>query len=456
MSFFNKKNKESNETIVTGQVSQIPLQDRDIIVSTLRTTDLLKKIACEPNAFKAIDTIITETPDGKQAYNNYLRLANQGLDIELYNRSTGRRVKRYDGECRSFCAKLGVNNAEGLDGMVDQLHGSAVAHGGMACEIVVTRDGRDIEDVLLVDPATFQEYKWIENEHRYSIYQKRDDMKKVDLYEGNFLFIPHQPKVGRPDGTLHFLPAIPITVMYYQLLTDALRVLNRVALPRYKTTIDMEALLNTIPMHQRDTSKKQNQIVQDYINMIESNLARMGKDSDIITTSCNEIDILGGGVNGSGIDIRAWFDALDPLMVNAFTMTPVLMGRLTGGSYSLGTVEFKIVTDTVNSMRRGSKRIIEEIINIWARVKGYNVYAVVTHNPIDWEVQKEKLEVELMRMQKARRAEEYRWITHDEAAIEGVGAEKAPDDKNNGMFEYLTKDFNKESVSTNSQSQQTE
>lgn len=441
MGFFNKKDKENNEPITVGQVSQIPLQDKDIYVSVQRTTDILKKIACEPNPFKAIDTIISETPDGKQAYNNYLRLANQGLNIELYNYNSGRRVKKYDTECREFCSKLGVNNAEGLDGMVDQLHGSSISHGGMACEVVVSPDGKDITDVLLIDPATFIEYKWIESEHRYAIYQRRDDGKKVDLYEGNFLFIPHQPKTGRPDGTLQFLPAVITMTQFYQLFTDSMRILNRIGYPRYKTTIDAEALLNTLPLNQRDTMKKQNEIVNQAIGNVEANLRRMGKDSDIVTTSLNEIDILGGGVNGSGIDVRAWFEVLEPLIVNSFNMTPVLMGRLTGGSYSLGTVEFKIVTDTVDSMRRGSKRIIEEIINIWARVNGYPVYAVVTHNPIDWEVQKEKLEVQLMQMQKARRAEEYRWITHDEAAIEGVKAEKAPDDKNNGMFEYLTKDF---------------
>lgn len=456
MAFFNKKDKESNEPIVTGQVSQIPLQDKDIYVSVQRTTDVLKKLGCEPNKFKAIDILINETPDGKQAYNNYIRLANQGLNVELYNRSTGRRVKRYDAECRDFCSKLGVNNAEGLDGLVDQLHGSSVAHGGMACEVVVTPDGRDIEDVLLVDPATFIEYKWLENEHRYAIYQRRYDGKKIDLYEGNFLFIPHQPKTGRPDGTLQFLPAVPITVMYYQLLADSLRILNRIGYPRYKNTIDLEALMNTIPLNQRDTAKKQNQVIQEHMRLIEDNLARMGKDSDIITTSCNEIEVLGGGVNGSGIDVRAWFEVLDVLIVNSFTMTPVLMGRLTGGSYSLGTVEFKIVTDTVDSLRRGSKRILEGIINIWARVHGYPVYAVVTHNPIDWEVQKDKLEVELMRMQKARRAEEYRWITHDEAAVEGIKAEKAPDDKNNGMFEYLTKDFREQAKNLESSSENQE
>lgn len=442
MPFFNKKSdKERNEPITTGQVSQIPIQDKDIYVSVQRTVDILKKIACEPNPFKAIDTIINETPDGKQAYNNYLRLANQGLSIELYNRNTGRRIKKYDTECRDFCAKLGVNNAEGLDGMVDQLHGSAISHGGMACEVVVASDGKDIEDVLLVDPATFTEYKWIENEHRYAIYQRRDDGKKIDLYEGNFLFIPHQPKVGRPDGTLQFLPAVITMTQFYQLFTDSMRILNRIGYPRYKTTINMEALLNTIPLNQRDTVKKQNEIVNEAIKNVEDNLRRMGKDSDIVTTSVNEIDILGGGVNGSGIDVRAWFEVLEPLIVNSFNMTPVLMGRLKSGSYSLGTVEFKIVTDTVDSMRRGSKRIIEEIVNIWARVKGYNVYAIVTHNPINWEVQKEKLETELLRMEKARRAEEYRWIDHDTAAMEGAGAEKAPDNDNEGIFEYLTKDF---------------
>lgn len=442
MAIFGKKeDKEHNERITVGQVSQIPLKDRDIFVSVQKTVDLLQKIACEPNKFKAIEIIIDETPDGKQAYNTYLRLANQGINIELYNRNTGRRVKRYDTECRDFCAKLGINNSEGLDGMIDQLHGSSVARGGMACEVVVNDDATDIEDVLLVDPATFVEYKYLENEHRYAIYQSRDDFKKVDLYEGNFFFVPHQPKAGRPDGTLQFLPAVITMTQFYQLFADSMRILNRIGYPRYLTTIDVEALLASVPASMKSTFEQQNKLMQQAFNMTEQNLLEIGKDSDIVTSSTNKVEVIGGGVNGAGIDVRAWFEVLDPLIVNSFTMTPVLMGRLTSGSYSLGTVEFKIVTDTVDSMRRGSKRILEDIINLWARVRGYPVYAVVTHNPINWEVQKEKLEVELMRMQKARRAEEYGWITHDIAAIDGIGAEKAESKNPDGLFEYLSHDM---------------
>lgn len=432
-----KQDKEHNEPIALGQVSQIPFSDRDIFPSAYRNFELLERLACERNKFKAIEILIDETPDGKQAYNTYLRLANQGVNIELYNRNTGRRVKRYDSDVRAFCATLGINNAEGLDGMIDQLHGSSIARGGMACEVVVSPDATEVEDVLLVDPATFTEYKWIDDEHRYAIYQQRDDFRKIDLYDGNFLFIPHQPKAGRPDGTLQFLPAVLTMTQFYQLFADSMKILNRIGYPRYDVEIDQEAVLNSMPASQKATLKSQNEAYRQIFNDVTDNLRTIGKDSDFVHFSSNKVNVLGGGVNGSGIDIRAWFEVLEPLIVNSFNMTPVLMGRLKSGSYSLGTVEFKIVTDTVDSMRRGSKRIIEEIINIWARVHGYPVYAVVTHNPINWEVQKEKLETELLRMQKARRAEEYGWIDHDVAAMDGSGAEKAANNDSKGLYEYL-------------------
>ncbi len=438
---FNKKNRENYEPISYTQISDIPLQNRDIYISTQRTMDLLHKIACEPNKFKAIDIIIDETPDGKMAYNTYLRLANQGLKIELFNRNTNRRVKKYDIELRDFCKTLGVNNSAGLDGFLDQLHGSSIAHGAMACEVIVERNARDIKDVLLVDPATIYEYKWIESEHRYAMYQQRSDGKKIDLYEGNFFFVPHQPKPGRPDGTLQFLPAVITLTHFYQLLSDSLTVMSRVAYPRLLVTIDLESLLNTLTPEQKSTVQKQKAAFKAAFDDTRRQLQSLGINSDILTTSSNKVEIIGGGVNGSGLDVRAWFEVMEPLIVNSFTLTPVLLGRLKSGSYSLGTVEFKIVTDTVNSMRRGSKRILEDIVNMWARVKGYPVYAKVEHNPIDWEVEKTKLETQLLNIEKTRRAEEYGWIDHDTAAMNGASVEKGANNDSKGMYEYLDSDF---------------
>lgn len=444
MAIFSKKRKKEDqepEKISLGQVSQLPLENKDIYLTLTRTRDLLSKLACEPDPYKAIQTIVNETPDGKQAYNVYLRLANQGVKIELYNKNTNRLTKRYDKECRQFCSELGVNNSEGLDGFIDQLHGSSIIRGGMACEVVVSADSFEIEDVLLVDPATFSEYRWNEKKHRYEIYQRRNDGKKIDLYEGNFFYIPHQPEIGRPDGTLQFQAAIPTTIQFYQLLSDSLKILNRIGYPRYKVTIDRESTLKDVPASEKATFKQQQRIYKAVFDNAERSMRSVGKDSDIITFDSNQIDLLGGGVNGAGIDVRAWFEVLEPLIVNSFTMTPVLLGRLKSGSYSLGTVEFKIVTDTVDSMRRGSKRMIEDIINLWARVNGYPIYAVVTHNPINWEVRKEKLEAELLTIEKYRRAEEYKWINHSDAAMEGIGAEKPPVEESPELYEYISYDM---------------
>lgn len=435
MKVFNKK-KTTEAPISNRQVSVISSSDKNIFVNNTKTINILREIIQAPTAIDAINVIVNKTPDGKQALNTYLRLANQGINIELHSATTGRTVKRYDTELRDFCKDIAHNNASGLDGLVDQLHASAITRRGMAVEVVVNDDITDVEEVVIVDPATITEFEWIPGKKRYAAYQNQMG-KRVDLFEGNFFWVPHQPKPGRPDGTLQFEPAIATLTEFYQLIQDSMVVLNRIGYPRYKCTIDRASLLESVPPSDKATPELQAKLFESVFNQIESQMIKMGKDKDIITFDSNNIEILGGGVNGSGIDVRAWFEVLEPLICNAFQLTPVLMGRLKSGSYSLGTAEYSIVCDTIDTMRRGSKRIIEDIVNLWARVKGYNVRATVTHNPIDWQTEIDKLNSELKSMEKARRAEEYRWISHDEAAQMGIGADGATVAEQEDMFEFL-------------------
>lgn len=450
MAFFKKespKNKalsaSDEKPISTRQVAVISAQERNIFVDNHITFNLLEKILHSRTKFDAIDVIVNETPDGKMALNTYLRLANQGINIELKNASTGRIVKRYDAECREFCKNIGQNNSAGLDGLVDQLHNSAVTRSGMAVEVVVNADATDVEEVLIIDPATITEFKWLPEKKRYAAYQNvAKNGQKVDLYEGNFFWVPHQPKPGSPVGTLQFEPAIATETEFYQLLNDSLKVLNRIGYPRYKSEIDRAALLESALPAQKNTPTAQAKLFEETFLQVENQLRKMGTDNDLITFDSIKVDILGGAVNGSGIDVRAWFEVLEPLVCNAFQLTPVLMGRLKSGSYSLGTAEYSIVVDTIDTMRRASKRILEEIINIWARVRGYNVRATVTHNPIDWQTELDKLTIELKKMEKGRRAEEYKWVNHNEAAQIGLGVDNASEDEQMDMFEYLTHNKN--------------
>lgn len=434
-----KEKKKSERSISPKQISVMKSSDMNIFIDNRKTIDLLKEIATAPTKFDAIRTIIEKTPDGKMAMNIYLRLANQGIKVELHNSTTGKTVKKYDRELRDFTKNIGKNNASGLDGLIDQLHASAISRTGMAVEVVVNDEATDIEEVVIIDPATITQFKWIPEKKRYAAYQNGINAQQVDLYDGNFFWVPHQPQTGRPDGTMQFEPAIATMTEFYQLIQDSMVVLNRIGYPRYKCEIDRAALLESATPAQKSTPEAQEKLFESVFNQVETQMRKMGKDNDLVTFDSNKVELLGGGVNGSGIDVRAWFEVLEPLIVNSFQLTPVLMGRLSSGSYSLGTAEYKIVKDTVDTMRRESKRIVEEIINLWARVKGYNVRATVTHNPIDWQTELDKLNVELKKIEKARRSEEYRWISHDEAAQQALGQDNASEPAQLDMFEYLSK-----------------
>ena len=431
--FFNK-NKEKETPISKSRISVIPQSNLEIRPSYTKESNFLTSLSNESNTMKAIEMILDKTSDGKMAVNTYLRLANQGMKVDWYNTNTNKKTKKYDQLSDDFCSKVGKNNNGGLDGLVDQLHYSAIARGGMACEIVVAKGAKEIDDVVMVDPITFTEFKWLPAENRYAIYQEQTGGKKIDLYEGNFYYIPHQPKVGRPDGSLQFEPAIMATEQFYKLLKDSFTVLERIGYPRYDFSIDVKKFIEALPNKSEEAIKK---AIKDHFALVEQYARKMQSGSDFVHTDDTSVNVVGGGVNGSGVDIRAWFEVIEPLVINGYQLTPVLMGRLKGGSYSLGSVEFKIVTDTVDSMRRSSKRMLEDILKFWARVNGFNIYPKVTQNPIDWEKALEILNVALKKAELNRKGEEYGWISKDEAAMDSLGAEKADNTNSDGKYQYL-------------------
>lgn len=438
--FFKKKQSNASEEkeISTERVSVIDSSLENIYVRNQKVSDLLQKLNNQSDMVECIDTVISDTPDGKMAYNIYLRLANQGIKITWKNAATGRPVKRYDAECRDFCSRMGKNNASGLDGLIDTLHGCAVARGGMGVEVIVDKGVTDVQEIAIVDPASIEEFEWLPDKNRYAAYQRNNSGEKKDLYEGNFFWVPFEPKAGRPDGTLKFQPAVYIMIQYLQFIQDSFAVLQRIGYPRYDVSIDREAFIESL------TNKSPNAVKQACVELFQDIKGKIGQlkyNKDFLHFDEVKIEAIGGGVNGAGIDIRAWAEVLEPLVVNSFSLTPVLLGRLTSGSYSLGSVEFKIVTDTVDAMRRGSKRILEEVLKIWARVHGYNIVPTVEHNPIDWEKELDKLEAQLKNMEYNRRAEEYGYIDHDDAAAKSVGVESAANDDSKGLYVYMSKDF---------------
>jgi hypothetical protein len=436
-----KKNKElTAEEYSYGQVSVIPASSKDVPATYPKVADVLVELNNTNDVRSAIDVIISKTPDGKAALNTYLRLANQGIKIEWFNKNTGKRTKRYDGESDAFCSYMGLNNASGLDGLIDQFHYGAVISGGMAAEVVVSKGADEIDEVVIVDVSTIDKFVWDDKLKRYRIYQKQDGMggKAVDLCEGNFFYIPNEPKPGSPKGTLQFESAVYSMAHYLKLMRDSNAVLERIGYPRYNTSIDDEKWYASLPGSVRNDPVKLKEAATKYFNEVKAQCALAGYNSDFIAWGSVKREQMGGN-SSLGVDVRSFTEITDIEIPQSFTIPPIIMGRGQGkGSYALGTVEMEILVGKIESMRRASKRIIENIMNLWARVKGYNITCKVTHNAIDWEKQIDKLTAQLKKLELYRRLDEYGYIERDDAARNVADVEKAEGKKPpDGSYEYL-------------------
>lgn len=444
INLFGKESKNEAIPIATGRVSEANINDGTISPYRNKIVNLLQKLRQTYDATDAINLLIKEHPDVSMAFSTLIRLANQGFNMEFYangsikGKNKSKFEKQISDEWREFSSRVNGISSQGLDGLIDQFHSSAFAMGGMGCEVVVRADLSDIEDVYPISPQTIE---WqIENRNgiqKWIPYQ-RINGKKIDLSKGNFLWCPFDTDIGRPDGNLMLKSAIPAADMQLEFFNSSQTVLYRIGAPRYDVSISIEKIMESAPVEVKSdsTGKKQQKYIQECINQIQERFRSIGVENDFVHTDDSKIETKGGqSAFFQGID--AYANIIDIQIMNSLKVLGTLMNRRDkGGSYALSSVEFKIMCDTIDSMRRGSKRLVEDIARLWLRVRGYDAVPKFTHNPIDWQTLKDQIEYKLKVQELNRRAQEYGWISADEAAKNGIGAEKAAKAESD-LFAYV-------------------
>lgn len=441
MPLFKKKSKseKKEETAIYGGRSTAFDTNASTAMST-KTRTLLTKLRYTSDIYEAIELLADEHPDTSMAYSILLSLVNQGGNIEF----TGNNAGEIKSEWKEFAKNVGKLNSNGLEGILYQLHSSDFLAGGMACEIVVKKDMSDIEDVYVVNPKTI---KFELNEDKSGYYPIQEiNGHKTDLRKSNFLWIPFNPKINNPQGTLLFKPVVSAAEMQLEFFRSSQIVLYRVGAPRYKASVNIDKIMeNAPPLVKNDTEgKERHKYIQSVIDETVSNFRMIGTENDFVTTNDIDIDTIGGNNAAFFQGISAYAEIIDTQVMNALKVLGSLMNRLNkGGSYALSTVEFKVICDMLKPRQRAEKRIVESIARIWLQVKGYDATVKYTPNPIEWQTFKDKVEHSLKKLEFNRRSEEYGYIDRDTAAQrtnDVPTAVKATD----GMYEYINNDFRKE------------
>jgi len=395
-----------------------------------RTADILKTLRSIPDEVEAIEFLKRVNPDVSMAVWNFVRLANQGNEIHFYpvgDKEKKTRLTEVENEWREFAARINEISNAGLDGLIDQFHYSSFLLGAMACEVEVTEDRMDIYDVYPVKPQTIEwELKEVNGRQKWVPYQYHQ-FKKVylDRKNANFFWVPADPDIGDPRGTLQLVPVLQAVDFQMQILQDLQKVLHHQGWPRDDYEINVERMMQYCPAHIKSDPKKLNEWMTEQHNNIVKLLKSLEPDSDIIHFDDVKRNPGTQNTNTRGLDVRAINELVDVNILNGLKQMGIFANRTSGITETWGTVQFRIFCSGIASCQRGSKRLIEEIARLWLRVKGIQAVPVFSHNTIDWNSEEQRMTVNLLKQKFYAIAQLMGWIDENMAAQEAMGVEKA-------------------------------
>lgn len=247
--------------------------------------------------------------------------------------------------------------------------------------------------------------------------------KKVylDKEHANFFWVPADPDIGDPRGTLTMTPVLQAIDFQMQILQDLQAVLHHQGYPRNDISIDLERLMTYCPAHIKNDPKKLQEWLDSQYNNIVNMMQNIAPDSDYVHFDDVKINMTNGANGGRSLDVRAINELVDVQVLNGLKQLGTFANRSAGKTETWSTVEFLIMTQGIKSCQRGSKRLIEEIARLWLRVNGEQAIAKFKHGVVNWQSEEDKQTVALMKQEFYVIAQLMGWISGDKASQEVMG-----------------------------------
>jgi len=387
---------------------------------------VLRELRQIPDEADAVAFLVKKNPDVSMAVWNFIRLANQGHEMAFYGvnpRNKGRRILALEDDWREFASRVNAISNAGLDGLVNQLHYSGFVLGaqGLEAEIAPTLD--DIVDVYPVDPRTIH-WKYDREQQRWRAYQQQA-FKQVWLDDANFFWVPTDPDIDDPRGTLPMGSVLQAIDFQMQVLQDLQAVIHNQGWPRYDIELLLERLLASMPPQVKMDPEKRKKWLQDRLDEIRKELRELKPDDSFVHFDDVKFNKMQGGEVTRSVDVRAISEMLDAQTMSGLKQQGIFLNRVSGTTETWSTVQFRIFVSGLLNVQRGSKRLVEEVARLWLRVKGVQAVPVFTHHTIDWQSEQDKVKVKLMWQQFYAIAQLMGWVDKDAAASEVMGVERA-------------------------------
>jgi hypothetical protein len=424
-----KKRDAPKTSIPTGRSTSAGGVRKNLSPRRTRTTDVLEKLRLIQDEITAIEFLKRVTPDVSMAVWNFIKLSNQGNDMEFYDiNNREKKIPELKAKWREFAARINEISNAGLDGLVDQIHLSAFMQGAMGIEIEVNSSRTDIVDVYPVEPKTITWELEKRNDREVWIpYQNLGWHNKVSLEKGkaNFIWVPTDPDINDPRGTLVLSPVLQAVDFQMEIMEDLQAVLHHQGYPKNDISIDLERMLTMAPGEVRNNSKKLAEWLDDQWANIQNMFEKILPDDDYLHFDDITVNTNQGANAQRSLDVRAISQLVDVQTLSGVKQLAIFMNRNEGETETWGSVQFKIFCSGIASCQRGSKRLVENIAQLWLRVNGVQAIPKFEHNKLDWNSEEQRMTVKLMEEEYYAVAQLMGWIDGSKAASEVIGTDKA-------------------------------
>ncbi len=358
-------------------------------------------------------------PDASLAIWNFLRLSNQGHELECL-KPTGSLDKQGLDFLNSIAKRVGKLYGGGADQLINVLNLTGYTQGAIALEVELNEQLNQIVDFHAIDPSTL-DFRKNEDTGEVELVQRQSNGSYKILNQDQVFYYPIDPDIGDPHGRSPIMPILQIVFFQVEVLRDLKAVAHHQGHARFDISIMEEAILKNIPPTIAAQGEQAvREFVMKYIADIEAAFKSLKPDDNFIHPDSVKVDMV-GGTNGKSMDVTRIIDIINQQVVSALKQLPILLGRNEGSTETHGTIQWQIYVAGIESIQRGTKRLMERAYNLALQVEGRQSRARLTFNKLRTtdrlkEAQAEETETrtKILQVQQG-------WMDNNEAANDMVG-----------------------------------
>ena len=313
----------------------------------------------------------------------------------------------------------------GLPGLANQIHAALYTQGGIGLEDVFAENKRDLLDIVSVDPASltwFQE-RAADGQIIY-IPKQFQSTGMIELTKPGFFYAPLDPKIGDPQGTSPILSYFQVAFADLQTYYDLEKIIHNQGFPRFHAKLVGELIRKNAPPSIANDEKKLAAYTRSQLTLVNNIYKSLEPDDAWVTLDNVEIKVIDPGTS-SAVSATTLQNVFKTKIANSLKMLTTFLNYAAGTTETFGTVQWKIMVDTVESIRAVAKKILEDALTFALNVQGYSGWAVVEYEAIPRETALVDEQVKMSKLRYWTFARDSGFVTHDTAAQKIFDMDKA-------------------------------